>query len=407
MLIVAKVQSGHVQFAGAQDGWWQYVGKFGYAIGTGTYEIRLKTQNPAVEEIVVDMDIFLDQEWSNVDKLPVCNRAVEARKSHRRLAIGQQGSWSEWHGGSLQQVIRPHVWYFALSSCAPLPSSYDFEYEIRWRQFDRSELSIELRPMPAASFLGLLGLSLLLSAVAIRVEVMRRSCGRIHPVVRAMLGAAALQWLSQALHLLHLVVYKENGIGLHSADVLAEVLGMLSQALISVLLLAIAQGHSLRIPGKKEENSVVSLAAAVAAFHILLVLCGKLQGETHYKFHDQEGVVGWLLLLARLSIFGRFLAKIQTLHDASGYKLQHFLHRFKLAGSAYFLAFPTIFLTVKLLAPYFQHPVLQLGLLMMQTGASLWLAELFLSKGEYFEVSELSYSLLPGGAGHESPCKDD
>eukprot|EP00435_Cladocopium_sp_Y103_P049037 s992_g14.t1 len=36
---------------------------------------------------------------------------------------------------------------------------------------------------------------------------------------------------------------------------------------------------------------------------------------------------------------------------------------FEVVGSAYFLAFPTIFVLVQVLAPYLQHPVLQTALL--------------------------------------------
>jgi len=421
LLVEAKVQAGHMRLGGAQDdSRWHYAGKFGYAIGTGTYEIRLRmTSPPSSSEIKpsVDMDIFLDQEWGKAEALPECHRARDgpARKSHRRLEIGRSGSWSEWQGGSLQQVVRPHVWYFALSACRhfenrPESEVLEMDYEIRWRQFDNSELSIELRQMPTASLVGLLGMSALLLGVAVRVRSLHRSCGRIHPVVQALVGAAALQWFSQALHLAHLIVYKENGVGVPSAEVLADVLAMLSQTLISILLIAIAQGYSLRRVKQSEATWTLSLAAFVAILHVALVLAGKLQGEAHYKFHDQEGAVGWMLLAVRISLFACFLVRVRAMHDSSGYRLQNFLHRFKLAGSAYFLAFPLVFLTVKLLAPYVQHPVLQLGLLTMQTGAGLWLAELFLSRGSFFEVSELSSSLLPGGAGCASAmsrCKEE
>lgn len=409
--VEAKVHAGHLRLGGShEESRWHYAGKFGYAIGTGTYEIRLRMPNPPDGVVVrpnIDMDIFLDQEWSNAEALPACRRAQDgpARKSHRRLEIGRAGAWSDWQGGSLQQVVRPHVWYFALSACRhfenrPEMESFDVDFEIRWRQFDNSELSIELRQMPTASLVGLMGLSALLLGVGIRVRSLHRACGCIHPVVQALVGAASLQWLSQALHLAHLIVYKENGVGVRSADVLADVLGMLSQALISILLIAIAQGYSLRRVKQSEASSTLSLATFVGVLHVVLVLAGKLQGDAHYKFHDQEGAVGWMLLAVRLSMFAYFLARIREMSESSGYRLQHFLYRFKLAGSAYFLAFPLVFLTVKLLAPYVQQPVLQLGLLTMQTGAGLWLAELFLSRGAFYEVSELSSSLLPS-------CKEE
>ena len=109
-----------------------------------------------------------------------------------------------------------------------------------------------------------------------------------------------------------------------------------------------------------------------------------------FKYHENEGLVGWILLTARLSLFAWFrsgslaaersrewscgrhisgaLEGIQRLRSAGpawpsfrliivravrarcssgGIKLQNFLQIFEIAGSAYFLAFPTIFVLVQ------------------------------------------------------------
>jgi len=40
---------------------------------------------------------------------------------------------------------------------------------------------------------------------------------------------------------------------------------------------------------------------------------------------------------------------------------------------------------------------MSIGLMVMQASSSVWLATLFLTRGEYFKVSTLSASELPGG----------
>merc|ERR1712187_1009816 len=100
-----------------------------------------------------------------------------------------------------------------------------------------------------------------------------------------------------------------------------------------------------------------------------------------------EGVVGWTLLVARLGLFCWFVAGIQGLRHESSARLNKFLLRFQIVGSLYFLAYPVIFGVTQVFAPYLQHAVMQIGLVLMQTAAALWLADLFLSRGAYFEVS--------------------
>lgn len=101
--------------------------------------------------------------------------------------------------------------------------------------------------------------------------------GRLHPVVRCLLFAMSLQWLSQALHLAHLLTYQRNGRGLPSADGLAELLFMLSQVAAASLLLAIAQGYSL--VRSKLTDRQLQVVAVVTLLHVALVALGRLRNE--------------------------------------------------------------------------------------------------------------------------------
>ncbi|CAE7940587.1 gpr180 [Symbiodinium sp. KB8] len=412
MCAECKVQAGTLTFGGAaaeEQEQWRFLGKFGYAIGTGRYEIRLRLHNILHEDQVLprpDLEIFLDEDWPKQGRFSACKRAedVPARKTHGMLVPGQHGEWGPWEVGMLYQTIRPHIWYFALSDCPDqlargMPGdrsfSYTVDYEVRWRQFDDSELSLEMRYMPTATVLVLLMLSAMACWFVARSRALRQSLGRLHPVVRGLLFAVSLHWASQALHLVHLLTYKKNGQGLPMADGLAEVLFMLSQVASASLLIAIAQGYTLIRSKLSEVELLVPVVTVITLLHVALVAMGKLQAED-FKYHENEGLVGWILLTARLSLFAWFRSGIQRLRSAGGIKLQNFLQIFEIAGSAYFLAFPTIFVLVQVLAPYLQHPILQTTLLAVQTASWLWLADLFLKRGSYFEVSELSASILPG-----------
>mgnify|MGYP002804066064 FL=1 len=408
-----KVQSGTLTFGGpngTEDSQWKFLSKFGYVIGTGRYEIRLRLRDVLDKDQVLPrptLEIFLDEDWPQHGSIPACQRSqdVPARKTHGMLSPGQFGLWGPWEVGMLYQTVRSHIWYFALSDCPDdlarrmsgnRTFSYTIDYEIRWRQFDESELSMEMRYMPVATVLVLVILTVMACWFAAKSQTIRRSIGKLHPVVRSLLFAMGLQWASQALHLIHLFAYERNGNGLPLVDGLAEVLFMLSQVGAASLLIAIAQGYSLVRSRLSEVELLVPVVAVVTVLHVALVATGKLQAED-FKYHENEGLVGWILLSVRLSLFAWFRSGIQMLRASGGLKLQNFLGMFDIVGSAYFLAFPTIFVLVQALAPYLQHPVLQTTLLAIQTASWLWLADLFLSKrSHYFEISELSASMLPG-----------
>merc|ERR1719414_1548757 len=104
-----------------------------------------------------------------------------------------------------------------------------------------------------------------------------------------------------------------------------------------------------------------------------------------------------MILCIRVLLFAWFLCACQATSAQAGLRLQRFITRFKAAGALYFLAYPLFFLIFGFFAPYLQHGLLTVGMMLMQMLSNFYLAELFLTRGEYFKVSCLSESKLPGG----------
>jgi len=199
---------------------------------------------------------------------------------------------------------------------------------------------------------------------------------------------------------IHLWLYRANGTGAPFVDAFSSTLDMLSQVVTVTLLLGIARGYSLACARTCEPSGLQHMALAVAVLHVALVILDKWGGEASYEHHENGGALGLVLLVARLFLFAWFTKDINELQASAGLKLQAFLQRFQVAGSAYLLAYPGLLLAVQAFAPYLRHPLLQVGLLAAQTASAFWLAGLFLSKGSYYDVSCLSGSLLPVGACH-------
>merc|ERR1719188_1021789 len=90
--------------------------------------------------------------------------------------------WSVWTGGTLEQTVRSHIWYFALSKCTGHQMSnttLEVDYELRSLQYDSSELSVELRYMPIATVLSVLCLTGYLLRFAVQCWRFQQSVGTV------------------------------------------------------------------------------------------------------------------------------------------------------------------------------------------------------------------------------------
>jgi hypothetical protein len=402
------VQTGSIVLGGQEDVRWRYFSKFGMGLGEGTYDLRVRLREPwtIASDRQVAFQVYLDEDWPQVEALPPCERA----KSHMARntwhpTVKAAGAWSPWQRGALLQRMRPHIWYFALSDCRPAPgrnSTLDLEFEFRARQENGSEFSFEAQHMLLAQSLMLLIFTAFLAWFARRCQTSWRSTGGLlHPVVWSLSAAVGLQYVAQALHVIHLWRFEVDGVGAWSVDALSENLFMASQVLHTTLILIIAQGHTL-LPSSSEHGCDLAfmkrVAAAVLLLHAALVGLSKLQDGASFKHHENDGPVGWAILGIRLALYIWFLQSLRSLRLRTGFRLQAFLQQFQIAGSLYFLAYPVIFVVAQAFAPYLRHPIMQGGLLVTKLVSNAWLASLFLSRGSYFRVSALSASLLPGGS---------
>jgi len=275
--------------------------------------------------------------------------------------------------------------------------THRLKYEFRATQEDESEFSIEQGWMLSANLLCLLGFTGFNYVFYTKARSFFASTG-VHPVVWTLATAIILQYIAQASHTIHLYKYRGDGYGMKGLEVLSEIMFMLSQVIQTSLLILIGLGYTLLQSKIGELDLMIPMCFMVAVIHIMLVGFGKIQDDASYKYHENEGAVGWVLLVMRLLLYIWFLWAVQSTASEGGMRLQQFCRQFRVAGSVYFLAYPMIFIVVKQFAPYLQHGIMSSGLMLMQMGSNLWLASLFLRKSEYFKVSTLNASFLPGGA---------
>lgn len=398
----AKFAAGHVRIGGAKkDNSWKYLSKFGYAVGEGRFQVRVQLHVPKniIHDTNVKLEVYLDEDWDKVEAMEdLCSRKELARQT-RDVLIDKEGQWSAWVNGSLHQSMRPHIWYFALQDCdnALQNFTHRIKYEFHAQQSDDCEFSVESRWSLSSNVICLFALSVFVFHCYTRAKSFFKETG-VHPVVWTLATAIIMQYLAQLCHTGHLYWYRSDGKGLKGLEVISEILFMLSQVIQTSLLILIGLGYTLIQSKIGELDLMIPMCFMVAVIHIMLVGFGKIQDDASYKYHENEGAVGWVLLVMRLLLYAWFMWAVQSTAREGGMRLQQFCMQFRIAGSLYFLAYPLIFIITKRFAPYWQHCIMSSGLMLMQMGSNVWLASLFLRRSDYFKVSTLNSSFLPGGA---------
>ncbi|EER03657.1 hypothetical protein Pmar_PMAR022954 [Perkinsus marinus ATCC 50983] len=136
---------------------------------------------------------------------------------------------------------------------------------------------------------------------------------------------------------------------------------------------------------------VITLACAIAlqVVHVLLVGFGKIKDDASYKFYENEVI--------RLLLAVWFLWAVNETRKEAGMKLRYFLAKFAGLGMVYFFSYPVLFVITGFFAPYYRQKVMLLGWFAIKYGVFAWMTSMFLTRGDYFQVSTLNSSFLPGG----------
>ncbi|KAF4676979.1 hypothetical protein FOL47_003976 [Perkinsus chesapeaki] len=379
---------------------WKYLSKFGYDIGTGYWRVRMRTVRPHLTEpvkIPVEVYRLYTAAAHNSKKADYCERS-RFRKTSRFIELPANGEWSGWVSGELSQTVRPHVWYFAVLDCGEqLKSTTRIKFEFIAHQQDGSEFSAELRGTRGIVWVQLIISILFTWFFAKECRKFVKSADHLHPVVITLACAIALQLCSTVFELIHLHNYANNGYGVKPLDVLSEICGMLVEVLLSSLLILIALGYTLLHSKLGDLDVVIPIVFIIGVVHVLLVGFGKIKDDASYKFYENEGVVGYILVVIRLLLAAWFLWAVNETRKEAGMKLRYFLAKFAGLGMLYFFSYPVLFIITGLFAPYYRQKVMLIGWFGIKYAVFAWMTSMFLTRGDYFQVSTLNSSFLPGG----------
>lgn len=367
----------------------------GYSLKASPEFIIGKATSQCCEvEVLVTVEVYLDTVWGEAEQMPECKRQDKAKKV-KEVSLPLDGSWSGWVAGRPTQHIRPHVWYFAIQDCATkLPQDVLVEFEFHAQQENGSEFSVELYgTFLVASITISIGTLWFLWLCRTSLEF-RRTNGGLHPVVFTFIIAAVAQYLAYLFHWQHLWVYSGDGRGVKALDALSEVFGMLSQILVTAISVFIAHGYTI-LPKANVHKAITPIFVILAIVHLAIVGIEKSQDESHFKFHENEGLSGIVLVALRLAMFAWFSTAMWFTYPDAAIKIKPFIQGFQFASSLQFLAYPALFVAAGLCAPYVRHKIMVMGFFLMQAVSLSWYARMFLTRGQYYHISCLGGNFLP------------
>merc|ERR1719313_962570 len=124
--------------------------------------------------------------------------------------------------------------------------------------------------------------------------------------------------------------YSDNGQGVKPLEVISEIFFMVAQVVQTSLLILIGLGYTLLQSKIGELDLMIPMSFMVGVIHIMLVGFGKIKDDAHYKYHENEGAVGWILLVIRLLLFAWFLWAVNSSSNEGGMGIKRFYFQFRL-----------------------------------------------------------------------------
>lgn len=312
----------------------------------------------------------------------------------------------------ISQYMRPHVWFAYVSACHLEDES------IGHREAMKKALRVKFTTtfMNGDDHFGSEDYGLYTTHVIVSV-ILLGSCAvwrkritwdDVHPIIYLLLAAIACEVLANLFEILHLTRYTYNGIGWKFFDFLHQFFMWGGKFVLVIIFSMVGWGWTITCRDFEPFLPVfVPVCMFVAMAHVMLILLAYLF-EQPEKFHDHETVPGYLLIGLRIILFFSMMYGVRK--TLGGYKVsssafgtlpitpakRSFLLRFTLFASLWFLALPVVTVISSICAPYVRHQVVSITVMVFQTLVLCGLAHMFLSPGEYKNVSTISGAILGG-----------
>lgn len=378
---------------------WKYVSKFAAKMGKSSWEMKAKLVKAidadSSEKIKFESSVYIDKKWRNALDSEGCVEKENSSKRQMPLFIPYNGEWSEPVEGSLTSNTRTHFWYFSISNCE-IDQRYKLRIEMRFVNADGSEFSAEEAGLDYVYLFLLIIFFIALSGNLTRLIKKFKKTEDVETNLLMLNISIACTFTGILFEMIHIWVYAYNGKGVVVLDVFYQIFEVLSSILISILLIIIASGWTLKYKDFPDADIYVPISLFVVVLNLMIVGLGRITEDSYYKNSDYEGLPGYCIVGMRILLWIWFVYLIRELGNGASLKLQAFLFRFSIMASAYFLALPAVVLFSWVFEPYVRNQVVVILVNLIQIIVFVFLTHLFSEKSTFYKISTMSESVLPG-----------
>lgn len=408
----------------------------GYA--WGWMDLRLSSKDMYENERNLKLHLYTDENWSKFQKATTCEEKVKLARSTQSTNFDYvkvpKPQWQSIIQMNMNQdkESRTHYWYAVITDCS-LEYQYrdgkipkiDFEINL-WNDVSgpikperysespddqRKALLTHLSADQSGSVFihyVTLFLSGLLGVIMTFVIVSRLlNTNSAHVALLIVMAAAFLDSSSSFCEIIHLKYYESNGYGWYFMDALSSHFEAMCDALVSLVLLAIAAGwtmpsdvvHTSGVGATQTwMQSLVSglrnpahafatfdkagiLGAAIILTHLILAQWGRIYNDEFDSYHDFEHLPGRILMTLRI-LLGLIMvaAAIQTKSSGCSTSLRHFYTSLSIVGTIWFQGLPLITWICSWAVPYYlRHPSIETYGAICQSLSIMLLAWLFVT----------------------------
>jgi Rhodopsin-like GPCR transmembrane domain len=388
---------------------WTYMAKFAVATGEGRFVTKVQLTKKvdaesAEKHIKLKGAIYIDDDWDNVQSIDDCNEKLKFAKSVFDVFVPKDGSWSQESPVSVSQKARTRVWFLTLTDCDhELTRFYSAANRIKWEvtalNSDGSHFSEEENGVLTYIIITMGIILSFFMANTVKFYRFWKTEDTFDYASLILICILACEFFALLCETLHLWSFSYNGKGFFIFDFGNLALSVLSQFVLTCLLMLIAYGWSIRFNEFEDMDVFIPIGILLAILHVMIVGIGTITNNEHYRYHDYENWAGIVILVLRVLFFMFWAYLFKGTYETSAGDEETFYKRFGILSTIYFLAFPIlVIISSVFVAPYVRHKVITLGTLIIQTTIQVILTFMFTNKkSKYYNVSLKGRTLVMSG----------
>ena len=266
----------------------------------------------STETINFQGTVYIDSKWQDTLSETGCREKEAISKKQMGIAVPINGEWSNLVDGTISSNSRTHFWYFAISKC-DLKEKVKLRIEMKFINSDGSEFSAEEQGL---QYVYLIVLAIFLATLYGNLHRLYKKFKKNEDIEGNLLMlnvAIGCQFAAILCEGLHIWVYAYNGYGVVVLDVFYQIFEVLSSILISILLIIIASGWTLKYKDFPDADIYVPISLFIVILNLMIVGLGRITEDAYYKYSDYETIPGYCLVFIRIALWGWFVFLIKSI----------------------------------------------------------------------------------------------